>query len=101
MHATEKIEQEVSVKMPVKFLSTIVRALMDGAELHQIILRSDADIDKREFLTRVACIKCYGEVFELMSKAMNEHLSEEDIVVLRQVGDATVNAEADHKGVWN
>lgn len=101
MHATDKLEQEATVTMPVKFLSAIVRSLMDAAELHQIFLHSDHDMDQREVMTRAACIKCYGEVFDHMSKAMKEHLSEDDIVVLRQVAEATVNAETEHKGVMN
>jgi hypothetical protein len=102
MHATEKLDQEVAVTMPVKFLSAIVRALMDGAELHQLHLATDdGEMDPREFMTRAACIKCYGEVFDLMSEAMKQHLSEDDVAVLRQVAEATVNAEAEHKGVMN
>jgi hypothetical protein len=101
MHATEKLDQEVAVTMPVKFLSAIVRSLMDGAELHQIILRSEPDLDPREVMTRAACIKCYGEVFDLMSEAMKQHLSEDDVAVLRQVAEATVNAEVEHNGVMN
>ena len=101
MHATEKLDQEVMVTMPVKFLSAIVRSLMDAAELHQIFLRSDLELDKSEVMTRAACIKCYGEVYDVMSKAMKEHLSNDDIAVLRQVAEATVTAATETNGVMN
>lgn len=101
MHAIDKLDQDVTVTMPVKFLSAIVRSLMDAAELHQIYLRSVKDMDSKEILTRASCIKCYGEVFDHMSKAMKEHLSDDDIDVLRKVAEATVIQETEAKGVMN
>lgn len=101
MHATEKLDQEVTVTMPVKFLSAIVRSLMDAAELHQLMLSADKNMERGEEITRIACIKCYGEVYDHMAKAMKEHLSNDDIAVLRKVAEATVAAETEANGVMN
>jgi hypothetical protein len=99
MHATEKLEQEITITMPVKFLSAIVRSLVDAAELHQIHLEQ-VEMDMKETMTSVACIKCYGEVYEVMREAMGRALSDDDIDVLRKVADATV-IQATEEGVMN
>lgn len=99
MHATEKLEQEITVTIPVKFLSAIVRSLVDAAELHQTYL-AQVEMDLKEKVTRAACIKCYGEVYDVMHEAMKQVLSEDDIAVLRKVADATVIQETE-QGVMN
>lgn len=51
-------------------------------------------------MTRAACIKCYGEVYDVMHEAMKQALSDDDIAVLRQVAEATV-IQATEEGVMN
>jgi len=99
MHAVEKLEQDVTITMPVKFLTTIVRSLVDGAELHQLHL-AQATMEQAEFVARAAIIKCYGEVYEHMSEAMGKFLTSEDIEVLRRVATASVTATPED-GVLN
>lgn len=98
MHAVEKLEQDVTLTIPVKFLSAIVRSLVEAAQLHQIHL-AQVEMEQAEFVARAAIIKCYGEVYEHMSETMGKFLTSKDIEVLRRGATASVTAKPE--GVLN
>lgn len=86
MTPEEKLDQEVTIIVPVKFVSAILRALLEAATLNQLIIRHNEDLDKDELLNRAACISCYGQVHEILKKIEADVLKPEDIEAIREVG---------------
>jgi predicted metal-dependent hydrolase len=101
MHATEKLDKEVTLTMPVKFVSAIVKALEDAAVFNMMAIKVDDDMDQQELFTRMACIECFKQVHGCMNEVMERELSADDIEVLQKVAMATMVAATEEKGVVN
>lgn len=101
MHATEKLNQELTVTMPVKYLSAIARALVEAAEIHQAYLKHKSDMTVHERAMRESCILCYGEVYEAVVELLKGKLTDDDVATLQKVALATVESATTNKGVLN
>lgn len=86
-HPEKLLDQEVTISMPIKFVTAILRAMQEAA-IYQTMRIADSDCDEEETPIRIALIRCYEEVYGIMQKVHDEVLKPEDIARIQKFARA-------------
>lgn len=97
MDVMEKLNQEVTVKMPAKFVSAIVKALEDGAIIHIAELQDDEDLTEQSKAYHASILTCYREVHRVFSKINDELFTKDEVRELSETANATLDSIAEAK----
>lgn len=91
MHAIDKLDQDVTLKVPAKYVATLVKALEDGALVHLAELADDEELPERERAFHLSILVCYREVHRVLAKVNDELFTKDDISTLSKAAYATLD----------
>ena len=77
-HPETMLDREVTLTMPVKFITAILRATEEAA-VFQAMKIGEGDCDANETPIRIALIRCYEEVHNVLLEVHEKILPPEDI----------------------
>lgn len=86
-HPETMLDREVTLTMPVKFITAILRATEEAA-IFQAMKMAEGDCDERDTEIRVAIIKCYEEVHNILLEVHDNVLKPEDIARIQKFARA-------------
>jgi len=86
-HPEKLLDQEVTLTMPIKFVTAILRATQEAAIFQAIKLAED-DCDENETPIRLAILNCYEEVHKILTEVHDQILKPEDMVRIQKFARA-------------
>lgn len=95
-HPETMLDREVTLTVPVKFLTAILRATEEGA-IFQAMKIVEGDCNERDIEIRTAIIRCYEEVHNTVLEVHDKVLKPEEIARIQKFARAL----GENEGVKN